>query len=74
MAAADDLERLIADELAVPVPPGATFMAERIRQRHGGGVRAIVLYGSCLRTGDDQFSLLDFYVLVDGYWLSLIHI
>jgi hypothetical protein len=64
----DALERLIAAELAAAVPPGAAFMAERIRQRHGDGVRAIVLYGSCLRTGDDQFSLLDFYVLVDSYW------
>jgi hypothetical protein len=64
----DALERLIADELAAAVPPGAAFMAERIRQRHGDAVRAIVLYGSCLRTGDDQFSLLDFYVLVDTYW------
>jgi hypothetical protein len=63
----DALERLIAAELAAAVPPGAAFMAELIRQRHGDGVRAIVLYGSCLRTGDDQFSLLDFYVLVDSY-------
>lgn len=67
-SAADDLMRLIAAELAAPVPPGAALMAERIRARHGGGVRAIVFYGSCLRTGDDQFSLLDFYVLVDSYW------
>ncbi len=31
-------------------------------------MRAILFYGSCLRTGDDQYSLLDFYVLVDDYW------
>jgi hypothetical protein len=67
-SAVDDLARLITAELAAPVPPGAELMAERIRQRHGGAVRAILLYGSCLRTGDDQFSLLDFYVLVDNYW------
>jgi len=67
-SAADDLARLIATELAAPVPSGATLMAERICQRLGAGVRAILFYGSCLRTGDDEFSLLDFYVLVDSYW------
>ena len=65
---ADDLARLIAAELAAPVPRGAALLAERIRERHGRGVRAIVFYGSCLRTADDQHSLLDFYVLVDSYW------
>jgi hypothetical protein len=64
----DDLARLIAGELAVPVPAGAALMAERIRARHGDGVRAILFYGSCLRLHDDQHSLLDFYVLVDNYW------
>jgi hypothetical protein len=64
----DDLARLVAAELAAPVPRGATLMAERIRERLGSGVRAVLFYGSCLRTGDDQFSLLDFYVLVDSYW------
>ena len=67
-AEADDLTQLIAAELAAPVPRGAALVAERIRERHGSGVRAIVFYGSCLRTGDDQYSLLDFYVLVDDYW------
>jgi hypothetical protein len=62
------LEQLIATELTAPVPHGARLVAERIRARHGDGVRAIVFYGSCLRTGDDQHSLLDFYVLVDSYW------
>ena len=67
-AGADDLTQLIAAELAAPVPHGAAHLAERIRQRHGSAVRAIVFYGSCLRTGDDQHSLLDFYVLTDSYW------
>ncbi|HVO24346.1 MAG TPA: hypothetical protein VMW56_12030 [Candidatus Margulisiibacteriota bacterium] len=65
---ADDLERLIASELAAPVPDGAALVADRIRARHGDSVRAIIFYGSCLRMRDDQHSLLDLYVLVDGYW------
>jgi predicted nucleotidyltransferase len=67
-ATGDDLAQLIAAELASPVPRGAQLVAERIRARHGESVRAIVFYGSCLRTGDDEFSLLDLYVLVDSYW------
>ena len=65
---ADGLEELIASELEAPVPAGATLLVERIREQLGSGVRAILFYGSCLRTGDDQYSLLDFYVLVDDYW------
>ncbi len=64
----DELEQLIAAELAAPVSAGAAQVAAHIRARHGAAVRAIVFYGSCLRTGDDQHSLLDFYVLVDSYW------
>jgi hypothetical protein len=65
---ADHLAQLIAAELAAPVPSGAALIAERIRERHGRAVRAILFYGSCLRTGDDQYSLLDLYALVDSYW------
>ena len=66
--AADSLEQLIAAELEAPVPAGAALVAAQIRQRLGDGVRAILFYGSCLRTADDQHSLLDLYVLVDSYW------
>jgi len=64
----EDLEQLIASELAAPVPDGVAFVAERIRARHGDSVRAILFYGSCLRMRDFQHSLLDFYVLVESYW------
>lgn len=67
-APSDALTQLIAAELATPVPAGALQMVERIRTQHGDAVRAVVFYGSCLRTADDQHSLLDFYVLVDSYW------
>jgi predicted nucleotidyltransferase len=64
----DTLARLIASELETPVSAGTSLLVERIRERLGDGVRAILFYGSCLRTGDDQYSLLDLYVLVDNYW------
>ena len=63
----DDLLRIVATELSRPVPAGATALAERIVQQHGAAVRAVVFYGSCLRSGDDREGLLDLYVLVDGY-------
>ncbi len=40
-------------------------LVEAIRQRHGSGVAAILIYGSYLRGKRD--TLLDFYVLLDGY-------
>jgi hypothetical protein len=67
-APADDLVQLIASELQAPVPTGAALVAARVRERLGSAVRAILFYGSCLRTRDDQHSLLDLYVLVDSYW------
>ncbi|HYD48976.1 MAG TPA: hypothetical protein VEB21_11540 [Terriglobales bacterium] len=72
------MRQLIAAELRQPVPHGAGVLAERVRALLGEGVRAILFYGSCLRTQNDQHSLLDFYVFVDRYrsyttplWASL---
>jgi hypothetical protein len=61
------LERTIRDELAQPVPPGAHLLVERLRERYGPALRAVLLYGSCLRHHDDRESLLDLYALVGGY-------
>lgn len=38
-----------------------------IRARHRNRVIAILVYGSCLRTGDIHDGLLDLYVVVDSY-------
>ena len=59
------LRAAVAAELARPVMPEATALAEAIRARHGDTVAAVLFYGSCLRTGDLE-GLLDFYVLVDS--------
>ena len=48
-------------------PPSAKRMAEAIRQKHGGCVRAFLFYGSSRREGDKAGKMLDFYVLVDHY-------
>ncbi len=45
--------------------PAANAMVEHLKAAYGGGVRAVVFYGSCLRLGTDENLMLDFYVLVD---------
>lgn len=42
---------------------GALFAA--LEQRFGGGLQAVVLYGSCLRSADLLEGLVDLYALVD---------
>src|SRR5262245_14766073 len=61
-----DLKRLIDIELAQPVSPGAHALTEALRKRYGNAVRAVLLYGSCLRRHDDE-GVLDLYVFVDEY-------
>jgi hypothetical protein len=58
---------------AGPAPGGTDFrralapLLDRLRARHGPGIRAVLLYGSCLRSGDVHDGLVDLYVLLDGY-------
>lgn len=58
----DPLARAVGDALAEPAPPAVLRVA---RQLAGPGVRAILFYGSILRTGD-LGGVLDFYVLTDA--------
>jgi hypothetical protein len=66
-AGRDRLVQFIAEELARPVSAGAVAVTERVRELYGDAVRAVLLYGSCLRSGDDLEGVLDLYVLVDRY-------
>src|SRR3990172_8131892 len=45
--------------------PGSS-VAEEPGARHGDAVKAILVYGSCYRTGDEH-GVFDIYVLIDGY-------
>ncbi len=49
------------------VPPGFAVLAEAARALHGESVRAVLLYGSSLRTGNVYDGLADLYLLVDDY-------
>jgi hypothetical protein len=59
---ADDLDRLVAAELAAPQPRAVEAFAGRLAQRFEEAA-AVLFYGSVLRTGDFS-GVLDFYVLV----------
>jgi len=61
------LTALLRSELLRPASPEVEPLVTAIRGRHGGGVSAILLYGSCLRRDRYDDGVLDFYVLVDGY-------
>jgi hypothetical protein len=66
MGGAEALARLVADELALPVSPAVTRLAQAIRSRTGAATAAVLFYGSCLRRRSDE-GVFDFYVLVDAY-------
>lgn len=61
-----DLSALIADELAQPVDPRVGDAAATIAAQHSGA-RAVIFYGSCLRTGEIDGHMLDFYLIVRDY-------
>ena len=47
--------------------PAVQTLIDEILARHGRAARAVLFYGSCLRTGDDLDGLVDLYLLVDSY-------
>ena len=61
------LRELVADELAQPVDPRVTAMAEAIAAKHDGASRAVLFYGSCLRQQQLEGQMLDFYLIVCDY-------
>lgn len=58
---------LTAQQFSRPIPPAVSSLSDKILARHGDAVRAILFYGSCLRSGDGHEGLVDLYVLVDSY-------
>ncbi|QPQ55070.1 hypothetical protein IC614_00100 [Allosphingosinicella flava] len=61
------LRDLVAAELAERVEPRVIAMAEKIAGRYPGAARAVLFYGSCLRTAVLDGLMLDFYVIVSDY-------
>jgi hypothetical protein len=63
----EQLLGLIRAQSTQDVPPGISALAASACERHGGSVRAVLLYGSTLRTGNVHDGLADLYLLVDDY-------
>lgn len=61
-----ELQSIIAAELAVPVNPRVSAIAAAIAAQHRGAL-AVLFYGSCLRTGEIEGQMLDFYLIVQSY-------
>lgn len=61
------LDALVAAELGLPVDPRAAAMAAAIAATFGDAARAVLFYGSCLRSADLEGQMLDYYVIVSSY-------
>jgi hypothetical protein len=61
------LRDIVAAELAEPVDPRVTAMAEAVAREHPAAARAVLFYGSCLREKQLEGLMLDFYLIVSGY-------
>ena len=62
-----ELQTLIAREIAQPVDPRVTAFAASIAAKYGSASRAVLFYGSCLRTTELDEQMLDFYLIVSSY-------
>ena len=67
LASTSSLSALVADELALPVDPRVTAMAEAVAALYPGAARAVLFYGSCLRERELDGLMLDFYLIVSSY-------
>jgi hypothetical protein len=72
------LQELVEAELAQAVDPRIGAMGEAIAALYPRAARAVLFYGSCLRTSQLQGQMLDFYVIVSSYrdaydetWMAL---
>ena len=61
------LTDFVLDEWRRNVPTPVLAAARAIAARYGDSVLGVLFYGSCLRTGEIDDRILDFYVIVDDY-------
>jgi hypothetical protein len=52
---------------AAPDSPALDALVTEVRSLYGEAVNAVLLYGSCLRSGDLYDGLVDLYLIVDNY-------
>jgi hypothetical protein len=61
------LTQLIADELAVHARSEVQAFAAYVADQYSGAARAVLFYGSCLRSEQLEGQMLDFYLIVSDY-------
>jgi hypothetical protein len=61
------LQQLVAKELAAEVKPEICRFAKAIADAYPNAARAVLFYGSCLRTEELTGQMLDFYLIVSDY-------
>jgi hypothetical protein len=61
------LTQLVAEELVVPALPQVQTFAAYIAAQYPAVARAILFYGSCLRSEQLEGQMLDFYLIVSDY-------
>lgn len=57
----------VLEEWRREVPSAVLTAAKDIADRYGECVQGVLFYGSCLRTGEIEDKILDFYVIVESY-------
>jgi hypothetical protein len=67
VAPAPGLLDLIAEESGGTASPAVAAVADAARARHGPGIVAVLLYGSCLREADDRGKIIDLFLIADRY-------
>lgn len=74
----EQLRNLVERELSTQVDARVTALASAIASEHGAASRAVLFYGSCLREGQLDGLMLDFYLIVSDYraayrktWLAI---
>ena len=72
--------KVVAQPSDRPIPKAIRAVGDALSKRYGPSALGVLLYGSCLRAGTDQDSLVDCYVIVDQYasvysstWLALLN-
>jgi hypothetical protein len=66
MNTSHQLTTIIGQKAVRPVYPAIQALVDHIRAEHRSAA-AILFYGSCLRSGQDEGGMADLYVLVDRY-------
>ena len=61
------LKQLVSAEIAVKTMPQVQLFAKHIADNYSNSARAVLFYGSCLRSEELEGQMLDFYLIVSSY-------